>query len=1061
MKKRFIAVIMSLVMCASLVLPVGYADVKADVKSAEILDTDVSEASDGCTLLGVYGTYYSQAMEALDKLNEIRKEACEEGDVPDPRNPERMLTADDYVPLKWSGDLESVAKIRAVEAGIAYAFMDSGHNRLNDKNTFSISYNGISGSAEDLAYNDTTDMGEGIMQFYMEKQYWVKENPTGEETGHYTSIINPKYKYVGCGDFYSKVGRFSNTLATELSEKEGLDESMLRAKKDVMQKIEVADQYIKENTIEGDSEINTDATANYTVRVKIQRNNAVRSLWALGIDSFSSSDTSIATVTDDGVVTAIKNGTVTITAKSGDKVVATKDITVKCTHNKKIKNYTPATCQTEGKKTYYCDKCDYTEEKNIPKKAHDYVYGDVESDGKRTGVCSVCGDSVHITPPSSFNVKWNNESHTERGYSETLPMDLKSGSKIYCWPESVLDDSTYNDVVIETANSNIVSVPEEMTVNSSVNRLEIKKDGVCGIKIYPKYNSRIAKNYIFRIGEKGSLNIADADVTLSQSQYTYNGGECKPDVTVTVDGDTVLEKDVDYTISYENNKTAGIAKAVINGIGIFKGSVNKEFSIAKATDEVHTSQAVTDSAKAATCIENGLTEGSHCSVCGEVITAQNVIEKTGHKYVDGKCNVCGDISYIDDSGIRYTFDEDINGNKTFKADAIPGKTLTGEVEIKEEMAIGDVKYPVASIETGAFEGQSQITKIIVPEKIEKIGTKAFAGCSSLVEINFYPKTVPVIEDKLFGDMDTSKITVNTLSNALGYYVIREKENVTVQSGLKSRHIHTMQYHEPVSATCEKTGTVAYYSCSGCGKLYCDEQGIAELKESALTVPALGHAWESDYTIDKPATKNTAGEKSIHCMRCDARTDIQTIPATGGSDDQNGSDDNSNNSSDSNSGNNNSGTSGGDSPGSNTSKKKKYPKKGKKVTVKGIRYKVTGVVAKTKKFEVSCTGSKSKKITKLSIPEYVIISGIKFKVTAIDKKAFYKYTKLKTVTIGKNVKTFGTQAFAKSSKISKITIKTTKLTKKSVGKNVFSGIKKKAKFTYPKSKKAVYKKIFKA
>ena len=191
----------------------------------------------------------------------------------------------------------------------------------------------------------------------------------------------------------------------------------------------------------------------------------------------------------------------------------------------------------------------------------------------------------------------------------------------------------------------------------------------------------------------------------------------------------------------------------------------------------------------------------------------------------------------------------------------------------------------------------------------------------------------------------------------------------------------MQYHEPVSATCEKTGTVAYYSCSGCGKLYCDEQGIAELKESALTVPALGHAWESDYTIDKPATKNTAGEKSIHCMRCDARTDIQTIPATGGSDDQNGSD--------SNSGNNNSGTSGEDSSGSNTSTKKKYPKKGKKVTVKGIRYKVTGVVAKTKKFEVSCTGSKSKKITKLSIPKYVIISGIKFKVTAIDKKAFYK------------------------------------------------------------------------
>lgn len=53
--------------------------------------------------------------------------------------------------------------------------------------------------------------------------------------------------------------------------------------------------------------------------------------------------------------------------------------------------------------------------------------------------------------------------------------------------------------------------------------------------------------------------------------------------------------------------------------------------------------------------------------------------------------------------------------------------MTGEVEIKEEMAIGDVKYPASIHRNRAFEGQSQITKIIVPEKIEKIGTKAFAG----------------------------------------------------------------------------------------------------------------------------------------------------------------------------------------------------------------------------------------------------------------------------------------------------------------------------------------------
>ena len=73
-------------------------------KTTEILDTDVSEASKGCTLYGAYGTFYSQAQKALDQINQYRKEACEEGDVPDPRNPTRMLTPSDYVPLKWSTD---------------------------------------------------------------------------------------------------------------------------------------------------------------------------------------------------------------------------------------------------------------------------------------------------------------------------------------------------------------------------------------------------------------------------------------------------------------------------------------------------------------------------------------------------------------------------------------------------------------------------------------------------------------------------------------------------------------------------------------------------------------------------------------------------------------------------------------------------------------------------------------------------------------------------------------------------------------------------------------------
>ena len=68
---------------------------------------------------------------------------------------------------------------------------------------------------------------------------------------------------------------------------------------------------------------------------------------------------------------------------------------------------------------------------------------------------------------------------------------------------------------------------------------------------------------------------------------------------------------------------------------------------------------VTDAGKAATCTDEGLTEGSHCSVCNTVLTAQEVIPAKGHTTVvdvaiaptcteagltEGKhCSVCGEV----------------------------------------------------------------------------------------------------------------------------------------------------------------------------------------------------------------------------------------------------------------------------------------------------------------------------------------------------------------------------------------------------------------------------------
>lgn len=58
---------------------------------------------------------------------------------------------------------------------------------------------------------------------------------------------------------------------------------------------------------------------------------------------------------------------------------------------------------------------------------------------------------------------------------------------------------------------------------------------------------------------------------------------------------------------------------------------------------------VEDAAVTATCTEDGLTAGSHCSECGTVITAQKIVNATGHKYTsqttDATCTAAGKTVY--------------------------------------------------------------------------------------------------------------------------------------------------------------------------------------------------------------------------------------------------------------------------------------------------------------------------------------------------------------------------------------------------------------------------------
>ena len=134
-----------------------------------------------------------------------------------------------------------------------------------------------------------------------------------------------------------------------------------------------------------------------------------------------------------------------------------------------------------------------------------------------------------------------------------------------------------------------------------------------------------------------------------------------------------------------------------------------------------------------------------------------------------------------------------------------------------------------------------------------------------------------------------------------------------------------------------------------------------------------------------------------------------------------------------------------------------PKNGEVFPVSSGSYKVTSV-GNTVEYQ----GSKS--VKNVIVSETVTYDGITYKVASIALGAFKNNKKLTKVTIGSNVKTIGKQAFYGCKNLKSVTIKSTKLTTKSVGAKAFTkaGSKnnKKLVVRVPKNKKKSYVKLLK-
>ena len=83
-----------------------------------------------------------------------------------------------------------------------------------------------------------------------------------------------------------------------------------------------------------------------------------------------------------------------------------------------------------------------------------------------------------------------------------------------------------------------------------------------------------------------------------------------------------------------------IENGIITYIANFKNNAFKPQTKIVGDKKATGHKVVVDQAKEATCTEDGLTEGKHCSVCKEVIKKQEVIPALGHDFKAGVCTRC-------------------------------------------------------------------------------------------------------------------------------------------------------------------------------------------------------------------------------------------------------------------------------------------------------------------------------------------------------------------------------------------------------------------------------------
>ena len=112
------------------------------------------------------------------------------------------------------------------------------------------------------------------------------------------------------------------------------------------------------------------------------------------------------------------------------------------------------------------------------------------------------------------------------------------------------------------------------------------------------------------------------------------------------------------------------------------------------------------------------------------------------------------------------------------------------INIPEVVTLDDIDYDVVAIASGAFKNNKNLKKIVIPESVERIGSKAFYGCKKLTNITIKTTglTTKTVGSKAFakaGSNNYKKLTVKVPKKQMKMYKkMLRKRGLSVKAKIK-------------------------------------------------------------------------------------------------------------------------------------------------------------------------------------------------------------------------------------------------------------------------------------